>query len=122
MTHKQKIRIIFIVFFRFVCQSLFLIVFSWGLFCVLRLSLDNKSAGRQSIASNLMKNDDEVDDGDSMAAYGEGDTGMLVQANCKLGVLNVQNESNAITIIETANLIMLLQPAYFMFLISMFYV
>lgn len=38
-------------------------------------SLDNKSAGRQSIASNLMKNDDEVDDGDSMAAYGEGDTG-----------------------------------------------
>lgn len=40
-------------------------------------SLDNKSAGRQSIASNLMKNDDEVDDGDSMAAYGEGDTGKV---------------------------------------------
>lgn len=37
--------------------------------------LDNKSAGRHSIASNLMKNEDEVDDGDSMAAYGEGDTG-----------------------------------------------
>ncbi|XP_031628790.1 neuroglian-like isoform X2 [Contarinia nasturtii] len=36
--------------------------------------LDNKSAGRQSIASNLMKPEDEVDDGDSMAAYGEGDT------------------------------------------------
>lgn len=39
------------------------------------IRLDNKSAGRQSIASNLMKPDDEVDDGDSMAAYGEGDTG-----------------------------------------------
>lgn len=37
--------------------------------------LDNKSAGRQSIASNLMKPEDDVDDGDSMAAYGEGDTG-----------------------------------------------
>lgn len=44
-------------------------------------SLDNKSAGRQSIASNLMKNDDEVDDGDSMAAYGEGDTGKVLNAN-----------------------------------------
>lgn len=39
-------------------------------------SLDNKSAGRQSIASNLMKNDDEVDDGDSMSAFVEGDAGM----------------------------------------------
>lgn len=39
--------------------------------------MDNKSAGRQSIASNLMKPDDEVDDGDSMAAYGEGDTGKI---------------------------------------------
>lgn len=38
-------------------------------------SLDNKSAGRQSIASNLMKNDDEVDDGDSMSAFVEGDAG-----------------------------------------------
>lgn len=37
--------------------------------------LDNKSAGRHSVASNLMKPDDEVDDADSMAAYGEGDTG-----------------------------------------------
>lgn len=36
--------------------------------------LDNKSAGRQSVASNLMK-DDEVDDAGSMAAYDEGDTG-----------------------------------------------
>lgn len=40
-----------------------------------RFRLDNKSAGRQSVASNLMKPDDEVDDADSMAAYGEGDTG-----------------------------------------------
>lgn len=37
--------------------------------------LDNKSAGRQSVGSNLIKPDDEVDDADSMAAYGEGDTG-----------------------------------------------
>lgn len=39
--------------------------------------LDNKSAGRHSVASNLMKPDDEVDDADSMAAYGEGDTGKV---------------------------------------------
>lgn len=37
-------------------------------------SLDNKSAGRQSVASNLTKPDHE-DDADSMAEYGEGDTG-----------------------------------------------
>lgn len=47
-----------------------------GLFCDLLNRLDNKSAGGRSIASNLMKADDEVDDGDSMAAYNEGDTGM----------------------------------------------
>lgn len=40
--------------------------------------LDNKSAGRQSVGSNLIKPDDEVDDADSMAAYGEGDTGILI--------------------------------------------
>lgn len=38
------------------------------------LSLDNKSAGRQSVASNLTKPDHE-EDADSMAEYGEGDTG-----------------------------------------------
>ena len=37
-------------------------------------SLDNKSAGRQSVASNLTKPDAE-DDGDSLAEYGEGETG-----------------------------------------------
>lgn len=43
--------------------------------CSLWRRLDNKSAGRQSVGSNLIKPDDEVDDADSMAAYGEGDTG-----------------------------------------------
>lgn len=43
--------------------------------CFLWRRLDNKSAGRQSVGSNLIKPDDEVDDADSMAAYGEGDTG-----------------------------------------------
>lgn len=41
------------------------------------LSLDNKSAGRQSVASNLTKPDHE-EDADSMAEYGEGDTGTFV--------------------------------------------
>lgn len=36
--------------------------------------LDSKSAGGRSIASNLMKSDDEVDD-DSITAYNEGETG-----------------------------------------------
>lgn len=36
--------------------------------------MDSKSAGGRSIASNLMKSDDEVDD-DSIAAYNEGETG-----------------------------------------------
>lgn len=40
----------------------------------LHYSLDNKSAGRQSVASNMTKPDPE-DDADSMAEYGEGDTG-----------------------------------------------
>lgn len=53
--------------------------FSWFFNVHFDDRLDNKSAGRQSIASNLMKQDDEVDDGDSMAAYGEGDTGKFVQ-------------------------------------------
>lgn len=38
-------------------------------------SLDNKSAGRQSVASNLKP--DHEDDADSMAEYGEGDTGIF---------------------------------------------
>lgn len=38
-------------------------------------SLDTKSAGRQSVASNLTKPDPE-EDGDSLAEYGEGDAGM----------------------------------------------
>lgn len=45
--------------------------------------LDNKSAGRQSVGSNLIKPDDEVDDADSMAAYGEGDTGNFVRMRKK---------------------------------------
>lgn len=44
------------------------------MFFFVHSSLDNKSAGRQSVASNLTKPDHE-DDADSMAEYGEGDTG-----------------------------------------------
>lgn len=43
-------------------------------------SLDSKSAGRQSVASNMTKPDPE-DDADSMAEYGEGDTGKKIQLN-----------------------------------------
>lgn len=36
--------------------------------------MDSKSAGGRSIASNVLKSDDDVDD-DSIAAYNEGETG-----------------------------------------------
>lgn len=49
--------------------------------CVFRFRLDNKSAGRQSVASNLTKPDHE-DDADSMAEYGEGDTGKFGLSVC----------------------------------------
>lgn len=45
-------------------------------------SLDSKSAGRQSVASNMTKPDPE-DDADSMAEYGEGDTGKKVHTKKK---------------------------------------
>ena len=60
-------------------------------------SLDNKSGGRQSIASNLMKNEDEVDDGDSMSAFVEGDAGMHHnQFTFRQGVLNVKKNDKKI--------------------------
>lgn len=46
--------------------------------------LDNKSAGRQSVASNLTKPDHE-DDADSMAEYGEGDTGQFTEEGSFIG-------------------------------------
>lgn len=46
-----------------------------NLLVVSHFRLDNKSAGRQSVASNNTKPEGESD-ADSMAEYGEGDTGM----------------------------------------------